>query len=111
MDLVFECSGDPACIDHAAALLTPGGTLVQVGIPTAPRIEIDPQAFRVKELSVRNVRRQKGCVAPVIRMMAEGHIDAAPLVTHHFPLDQIIDAFELVAGYRDGVVKAMVDLP
>ncbi len=110
LDLVFECSGDPACIDQAAALLTPGGTLVQVGIPTAPRIEIDPQAFRVKELSVRNVRRQKGCVAPVIRMMAEGHIDAAPLLTHHFPLVRIGDAFELVAGYCDGVVKAMVEL-
>ncbi len=110
LDLVFECSGDPACMDHAAALLTPGGTLVQVGIPPAPRVEIDPHAFRVKELSVRNVRRQKGCVAPVIRMMAEGHIDAAPLVTHHFPLSQIGDAFELVADYRDGVVKAMVDV-
>lgn len=111
LDLVFECSGDPACIEQAAALLTPGGTLVQVGIPTAPRIEIDPHTLRIKELSIRNVRRQKDCVAPVIRMMAEGRIDATPLVTHHFPLDRIRDAFELVAGYRDGVVKAVVDLP
>mgnify|MGYP000950866878 CR=1 FL=1 len=79
-DLVFECSGDPACIGQAAALLTPGGVLVQVGIPGSPHIEIDPHTFRVKELSVRNVRRQKGCVAPVLRMMAEGHIDAAPLI-------------------------------
>jgi len=109
-DLVFECSGDPACIGQAAALLTPGGVLVQVGIPGSPHIEIDPHTFRVKELSVRNVRRQKGCVAPVLRMMAEGHIDAAPLITHHFPLEQIGDAFELVAGYRDGVIKAIVEL-
>ncbi len=111
LDLVFECTGDPACIDQAAELLTPGGMLVQVGIPGAPRIEFDPHPFRVKELSVRNVRRQKECVAPVLRMLADGQLDAAPLVTHHFPLDRIGDAFELVAGYRDGVVKAMVELP
>ncbi len=110
LDRVFECSGDPACIDQAAELLAPGGTLMQVGIPPAPRVEFDPHPFRVQELSVRNVRRQKDCVAPVLGMLAEGRMDAAPLVTHHFPLDRIGDAFELVAGYRDGVVKAMVEL-
>ncbi len=110
LDRVFECSGDPACIDQAAALLAPGGTLMQVGIPPAPRIEFDPHPFRFHELSVRNVRRQKDCVAPVLRMLAEGRVDAAPLLTHHFPLDRIGDAFELVAGYRDGVVKATVEL-
>jgi len=31
-------------------------------------------------------------------------------VTHHFPLDRIEEAFELVAGYGDGVIKAMVEL-
>ena len=34
----------------------------------------------------------------------------APLLTHRFPLERIGEAFELVAGYRDGVVKAMLDL-
>jgi hypothetical protein len=33
-----------------------------------------------------------------------------PLITHHFPLDRIGEAFELVAGYRDGVIKAIVEL-
>ena len=110
MDTVFECSGDPACLDQAIAVLAPGGTLVLVGIPSDDRVSLDIHPMRRKELRLLNVRRQCGCVAPVIEMMRTGRIDPRPLLTHRFSLSQIADAFELVAGYRDGVVKAVVDL-
>ena len=110
LDLVFECSGDPACIDQAQRLLTPGGTLVMVGIPPTPQVSFDVHLMRRMELTFRNVRRQKDCVAPAIRLVADGRIDPNPLLTHRFPLSKIKDAFELVADYRDGVIKAVVDL-
>jgi threonine dehydrogenase-like Zn-dependent dehydrogenase len=43
-------------------------------------------------------------------MLDRNQIDAAPLLTHRFPLAEIRDAFELVAGYHDGVIKAVLDL-
>ena len=110
LDLVFECSGDPVCIDEAQQLLTPGGTLVLVGIPEQPSVSFNIHRMRRAELTFINVRRQKGCVAPVIRLISERHIDPSPLLTHHYPFVEIQDAFDLVAGYRDGVVKAMVEL-
>lgn len=110
LDVVFECSGDPTCIDQGIKLLTPGGTLVLVGITAQRRASFDIHAMRRKELTFKNVRRQRDCVAPVIELLAEGQIDADSLLTHHFPLEKIRDAFDLVAGYRDGVIKAIVDL-
>ena len=110
LDLVFECSGDPACIDQAQRLLTPGGTLVLVGIPPAGQLSFDPHLMRRMEFTFKNVRRQIGCVAPAIWMIGQGQIDTAPLLTHRFPLGQIREAFELVAGYREGVIKAVIDL-
>jgi L-iditol 2-dehydrogenase len=110
LDIVFECSGDPACIDQAQQLLTPGGTLVLVGIPSTVHVAFDIHTMRTKELTFKNVRRQKGCVAPAIRLIADRHIDVAPMLTHAFPLARLGDAFELVAGYRDGVIKAMIDV-
>ena len=110
LDLVFECSGDPACINQAMELLTPGGTLVLVGIPPTVEVGFDIHQMRVRELTFKNVRRQKGCVAPVLRLIHEGYINPAPMLTHRFPLMQIKEAFDLVAGYRDGVVKAIVDI-
>jgi threonine dehydrogenase-like Zn-dependent dehydrogenase len=79
-----------------------------VGIPPTREVSFDVHAARVHELVFRNVRRQKGCIAPVIGLIAQGHVDTAPMLTHHFPLDAIRDAFELVAAYRDGVIKAMI---
>jgi L-iditol 2-dehydrogenase len=110
LDVVFECSGDPACLDQAQQLLAPGGTLVMVGIPPTVRVDFDAHLVRRKELTLRGVRRQNQCVGPVIELMASGRLDARGLVTHRFPLEGIREAFELVAGYRDGVIKAMIDV-
>lgn len=109
LDVVFECSGDPACMGQAMQLLTPGGTLVLVGIPSGA-VQYDPSAARRKELSIQYVRRQNGCVAPVLDLVAGGKIDPAPLLTHRFPFAEIQRAFDLVAGYEDNVIKAMLDL-
>jgi L-iditol 2-dehydrogenase len=110
LDLVFECSGDPECIHQGVKLLRPGGSLMLVGIPPTPEVSFDIHTTRTQELTFRNVRRQKGCIALAIRLIAEGRIDTDPLLTHHYPLGQIRDAFELVAGYRDGVIKAMIEV-
>ncbi len=110
LDCVFECSGDPTCIDQAMRMLAPGGRLIMVGIPATPELTFDVHRMRTSELTFRNVRRQEGCMEPAIRMMAEGRINPGPLVTHHFPLEQIEPAFRLVADYEDGVIKAMLNI-
>lgn len=110
LDLVFECSGDPACIDQGIRLLAPGGTLLLAGIPQTPEVSFDIHTARTKELVFKNVRRQKECIAPAISLIAEGRIDTGPLLTHRFPLNEIREAFELVAAYRDGVIKALIDM-
>jgi len=110
LDLVFECSGDPACIDQAQQMLTPGGTLVLVGIPHTQQVSFDSHTMRRRELTFKNVRRQNECVAPVIRMIEQRLIDPMPMLTHRFPLDRLTEAFELVADYRDGVIKAVVEV-
>jgi L-iditol 2-dehydrogenase len=110
LDVVFECSGDPRAFDPAMAMLKPGGTLVIVGIPAQQRVDFDIHVMRRKELTFKNVRRQRGCVRPVLDLIAEGRLNPDVMLTHHFPPAQAADAFELVAGYRDGVIKAVIEL-
>jgi L-iditol 2-dehydrogenase len=111
LDLVFECTGDPSCIDLGQRLLKPGGTLVMVGIPNDMQVSFDIHLMRRQELVFKNVRRQKGCIEPMIAMIQSGRIDPGRLLTHRFPLERIGEAFDTVAGYRDGVVKALVEMP
>ncbi len=109
-DVVFECSGDPACVDQGQSLLRPGGALIFVGIPSVDAVSFDPHRMRRFELRFQAVRRQNDCVAPVVELIAQGRLDPSPLLTHRFPLKDISAAFEVVAGYRDGVIKAVLDL-
>jgi L-iditol 2-dehydrogenase len=54
------------------------------------------------------VRRQNHCMAPAIDLVSSGRINVDPLMTHHFPLEDTGAAFDLVSGYRDGVIKAII---
>ena len=41
----------------------------------------------------------------LMSMIAHRRVDLAPLVTHHFALDDIEAAFDLFSHQRDGVLK------
>jgi 2-desacetyl-2-hydroxyethyl bacteriochlorophyllide A dehydrogenase len=109
-DIVFECAGKPETLDQGVEFLKPGGTLVVVGIPEGNRISFDMNLVRRKELRIQNVRRQNECVQDAIDLAASGKIDLAALITHRFSLGQTQQAYELVARYGDGVVKAVINM-
>jgi L-iditol 2-dehydrogenase len=108
LSVVFECSGSPEALDQAVEMLGPGGLLVITGIPDAHRISLNIDNLRRKELSVFNVRRQNETVKESIELLASGRINIDALITHRVPLSDAKHAFDLVADYADGVVKAMV---
>jgi len=111
MDIVFECCGEQDALDQALQILKPGGLLVIVGIPRSDRISLDINLLRRKELSVQNVRRQNGLMIRAINAIATRRINVAQLVTHRLPFDRADKAFELVADYADGVIKAVIEFP
>jgi L-iditol 2-dehydrogenase len=108
LDAVFECCGEQAALDQAVDLLKPGGKLMLIGIPEVERISFIIDRLRRKEICVQNVRRQCECLEPTLDLLARGKIRPDFMVTHRFAFAETPAAFKLVAGYRDGVVKAMI---
>ena len=110
VDVVFECCGQQEAIDQAIEMLEPGGKLVIIGSPRSDRISLDISKVRRKEIAIINIRRQNECVKPVIDLVTSGKINADFMITHNFPLEQTKKAFDLVTGYHDGVIKAMISI-
>jgi L-iditol 2-dehydrogenase len=81
-----------------------------IGIPREDRISFAIDQIRRKEITIVNVRRQNACTRTTMDLVAAGSIRPDFMVTHRFKLDRVQEAFELVEGYRDGVVKAMIEL-
>lgn len=108
LDAVFECAGQQEALDQAIEILKPGGALFIIGIPETERVSFKIHDLRRKEISVWNVRRQNGCTADAIAMIAAGKVRVDPIITHWFSLSAAKSAFDQMASYRDGVVKAMI---
>ena len=109
LDLAFECCGKQEAFDQAIELLKPGGKLIVVGIPEFERWSMNVETTRRREISFQFIRRQVDCVEETLEMLKNGSIKIDNMVTHRFPFEKTKEAFDLVAGYRDGVMKAMID--
>jgi L-iditol 2-dehydrogenase len=110
VDIAFECAGQQETIDQAIDVLKPGGTLMLIGIPREERVSFSPDLMRRKEISIINVRRQNHCTAKAIDLIADKKVDLNFMITHRFDFDRSKEAFDLVASYKDGVVKALIHL-
>jgi threonine dehydrogenase-like Zn-dependent dehydrogenase len=109
LDVVFECCGQQEALDQAVDILKPGGKLMVVGIPEFDRWSLSVENTRRWEIMIQFIRRQVDCVNTSIELMESGRIDVSNMVTHRFPFDRTKEAFDLVAGYRDGAMKVMID--
>jgi len=110
LDIVFECCGQQEALDQAVQMLKPGGRLIIVGIPETEKWTLSVDDTRRKEISVFFVRREVDCVEKALDLIKSGKINSDNMITHRFPFKKTREAFDLVAAYRDGVMKAMIDI-
>jgi L-iditol 2-dehydrogenase len=109
LDIVFECCGQQEAVNQAVDILKPGGRLIVIGIPEFERWTLSADDTRRREISVQFIRRQVDCVETALEMMNSGTIDVRNMVTHRYSFKNTREAFDLIAGYHDGVMKAMID--
>ncbi len=110
LDAVFECCGRQEALDQALGLLRPGGRLMLIGIPEFDRFSFSAETARRQELCLQNVRRQNACVQAALDLVTSGRVRPGFMVTHTYPLARTQEAFEQVAAYADGVLKAMIEI-
>ncbi|MBI3971974.1 MAG: alcohol dehydrogenase catalytic domain-containing protein [Chloroflexi bacterium] len=113
-DVVFETVGGNApTLEQAVKMARRGGTVCVMGIFTTPPSLDERTAYR-KELTItwsNSYSTWNGLseYEIALEMLASGRIRAEPLITHHFPLDRIGDAFAAAADKRSsGAIKVLV---
>ena len=81
-----------------------------IGIPEVNEFSFPMNELRRKEICIQNVRRQNESVNDSLQLLSDGKVNIKPWATHRFKLSETQKAFELVANYQDGVIKAMIDI-
>jgi L-iditol 2-dehydrogenase len=110
VDVAFEAAGADETPDQCAAVARLGGKVVVAGIPSDDRMVFDASTARRKGLTIKLVRRMKHTYPRAIGLVEKGLVDVRPLASRRFPLERITEAFEAVAAYDEGVIRAVIEI-
>ncbi len=97
VDVAIEAVGLPATFDLCTRIVRAGGTVANIGVHGSPT------TLHLEELWIKNITITTGLVSgntvPILLALArDGRIEAEKLGTHHFKLDQILDAYDVFAA-------------
>jgi L-iditol 2-dehydrogenase len=85
--------------------------VILVGIPTHNGdVVFNHAVARRKGLTIKMVRRMKNTYPRAIKLAMSDRLQLESLISHHFPLDQVPDAFAMNAKYQDNVLKVVIDV-
>jgi L-iditol 2-dehydrogenase len=107
-DLTFDCTNKAVGAPMAYDLAGIGGRVALVGIPEEDEIVINAHRPRRKELTVQHIRRSRHAFRQAVDLVASGKLDVKSWVTHHFGLKDAYKAFDMVAEYKNNVLKAVI---
>src|SRR6478735_4334948 len=96
VDVAIEAVGIPETFELCADIVRPGGHVANVGVHG------HPATLHLERLWIRDVTITTGLVDTnttprLLKLIAEGRLDATPFATHRFPLDETMAAYDTFA--------------
>ncbi|BEJ11879.1 hypothetical protein CspHIS471_0203390 [Cutaneotrichosporon sp. HIS471] len=115
IDLVVDATGAESCIAMGLNAVRPGGTFVQTGFGP-PDVAIPMFRVVTNEIKIKGSWRYGSGDYPLaIDLVARGLVDLKPLLTHQFPFENALEAFELTRAGKDKdgkpVIKCVIHGP
>ena len=107
-DVAMEAVGVPPTFELAAELIRPGGRVANIGVHG------EPVALHLEDLWIRNVTITTGLVdtystPTLLKLTASHQVDVTRFITHHFTLDQFMEAYDVFGRAADtGALKVVL---
>jgi threonine dehydrogenase-like Zn-dependent dehydrogenase len=112
-DCVIEATGSQSALDVASQLVRIRGRLVIAGYHQDGLRQINLQQWNWKGIDVINAHERDPAIylegmRHAMNAVAKGTLDPAPLLTHHYALDELSSAFRDSIERPSGFMKAVV---
>jgi alcohol dehydrogenase len=111
VDIAIEALGTQQTFESALNSLKPAGTLSSLGVYSG-KLSIPLQPFLAglgdHKIVTTLCPGGKERMRRLIELVRHQRIDLRALLTHTFPLDDIVNAYQFFGQRRDGVVKVAI---
>lgn len=107
-DVVMEAVGIPETFELCTTLVRPGGHVANIGVHGKPA------TLHLEDLWIRNITITTGLVdtyttPTLLRMLAAGQLDVHQMITHKFPLEDIMQAYDVFSHPAEtGALKTVL---
>ncbi|KAL7791333.1 GroES-like protein [Trichoderma ceciliae] len=105
--VTMECTGVESSIASAIWATRFGGKVFIIGVGKN-EINIPFMRASVREVDIQLQYRYSNTWPRAIRLIENGVLDLSKFVTHRFPLEEAIKAFETSANPKSGAIKVMI---
>jgi L-iditol 2-dehydrogenase len=114
VDIVIEAAGEAETICMAVDLVKNHGAILYFGVPRLETLEFPFWNLFRKTVAVRTIvgalsDPNHECTRMALDLIAKGEAKVGPMITHHFPFEQVFDAYELQTTRDEGAIKIVVD--
>nr|WP_207145376.1 alcohol dehydrogenase catalytic domain-containing protein [Afifella marina] len=93
-DAVIEVIGNPATFQLAQEILAAGGRMANIGI-FHKSTELHSETLWTHNITLRMGVVDNSTVPVLLKMVQAGRLDPTSLVSHHFHINEILDAYEI----------------
>ena len=100
VDTAIEAVGLPATFELCQAIVAAGGTIANVGVHGC-KVDLQLQRLWSHNVTITTALVDTRTIPVLMQAVHSKRLDARQLVTHHFKLDQIVQAYETFAGAAD----------
>lgn len=111
VDSSIEALGTQRTFEQALKILKPGGTLSSLGVYSQD-LTIPMQFFAAglgdHKINTALCPGGKERMRRLMGVISTGRVDLKPLVTHQYKLENIVEAYDLFANQKDGVLKIAI---
>jgi len=109
-DSVLECAGGPTSMQEALENVKRGGRIGVVAWYTGP-VQVDMNLAVRSNVRIYAARGEGGMnCGRSLALMSAGKITADAIITHHFELDQIHEAFQTYVNRIDNALKVAIHI-
>ncbi len=114
VDIVVEAAGEADTICMAVNLIKRNGAILYFGVPRLETLDYPFFELFRKTALVRTIvgalsDPNHECTRMALDLIDRGEANVGPMITHHFPFSQVVEAYELQTTRDEGAVKIVVD--